>query len=122
MSHIKKFNEGWDKNRTIWSKDNDIARKVLKNINSAENISKVENESTYNFKLIGFDFEIEWDCDMFDFIHPSGYYIIKCDGVILDIGYILSKKIYKSIESMYEKDSKDLESHIKKDIRLSLKS
>lgn len=111
MKHIKKF-EGWDSGRTIFSRDNKIADEIISKFNEIKNLRVIEDRSIgegkkFQFELKSYTFEIHYDIDLFDFIHPSGYYEIKMEGRVLDISWIKSRKIYKQIEKMWKDQDDD---------------
>jgi hypothetical protein len=107
----KKF-EGWDSGRTIFSRDNKIADEIISKFNEIKNLRVIEDRSIgggkkFQFELKSYTFEIHYDVDLFDYIHPSGYYEIKMEGRVLDISWIKSRKIYKQIEKMWKDQDDD---------------
>lgn len=116
MKYIKEY--------AFWNKDSAIAEKILKNIEDlkSSDIEEVENGITtkYLFNMKGFNVSIDYDCDFFDLIRPSGYYIVKIDDVKIDISWNQGRKIYNRVKKIYNSVKEEEEEHIKKDARISL--
>lgn len=116
MNHIKLFEE------FFWNKDTDIGDKILKGLDDIDpyDIEHEEGSHLYKFLIGKTAISSEWDCGLFDFVRPSGYYIIKADNIDLKLSWLKAMRIYKKVKSIVSKNKKNDEEFIKNDIRSKL--
>lgn len=125
MKYIKEY--------AFWNKDSITAEKILKNLDDLKSSDIIKDDESsvsvvkYSFTMKDFNISVEYDCDLFDFLRPVGYYVVKVDGVKLDVSWNQGRKIYNKAKKIYEIDdqlrqslSAEEDEYIKKDAKISL--